>query len=44
MSELQGAFDRVYSTFTQNGIRVVCGEYGLLGFDTSLDAVEHGEI
>ncbi len=44
MSELQNAFDRIYTTFTQNGIGVVCGEYGLLGFDTSLDAIEHGEI
>ena len=44
ISELEDAFDRVYSTFTQNGIGVICGEYGLLGFDTSLDAVEHGKI
>lgn len=42
--ELEAAFNRMYNTFTQNKIGVICGEYGLLGFDTSLDAVEHGEM
>lgn len=43
-SELESAFNRIYDTFVKNGIGVVCGEYGLLGFDTSLDAIEHGEM
>jgi len=44
VSELNAAFDRVYSHFTANGIGVICGEYGLLGFDKSLGAIEHGEV
>jgi aryl-phospho-beta-D-glucosidase BglC (GH1 family) len=44
VSELQAAFDRVYNHFTANGIGVVCGEYGLLGFDRSMDTIEHGEM
>lgn len=43
VSELEAAFDRVYNQFTANRIGVVCGEYGLLGFDRSLDTIEHGE-
>ena len=42
--ELEDAFNRMYNTFTKNKIGVICGEYGLLGFDTSLDAVERGEM
>jgi aryl-phospho-beta-D-glucosidase BglC (GH1 family) len=42
-SELRAAFDRMYNHFTVKGIGVVCGEYGLLGFDRSLDTIEHGE-
>lgn len=42
--ELENAFNRVYDTFVKKGIGVICGEYGLLGFDTSLDAIEHGEM
>lgn len=42
--ELEASFDRVYQTFTVNGIGVICGEYGLLGFDKTLSAVEHGEV
>ncbi len=44
VSELEAAFDRVYNTFTKNGIGIICGEYGLLGFDKSLNAIEHGEV
>lgn len=43
-SELEGAFDRVYNQFVANGIGTICGEYGLLGFDTALGTVEEGEI
>ena len=42
--ELENAFDRVYDTFVTNGIGVICGEYGLLGFDTALGTIEHGEM
>jgi endoglucanase len=42
--ELKAAFDRVYNRFSVNGIGVICGEYGLLGFDRSPDVVEHGEM
>lgn len=44
VTELENAFNRVYSQFVANGIGVICGEYGLLGFDKSLDCVEHGEV
>ena len=44
VNELEAAFERVYNTFTKNGIGVICGEYGLLGFDKSLNAIEHGEV
>lgn len=43
-SALDGAFDRMYNHFTANGIGVICGEYGLLGFDKSEDTLEHGEM
>jgi len=44
ITELEGAFDRVNKHFTANGIGVICGEYGLLGFDTALDTIEPGEV
>ncbi|WP_338068723.1 cellulase family glycosylhydrolase [Paenibacillus nanensis] len=36
-------FDRVHDKFTANGIPVIIGEFGLLGFDTDLNAIEQGE-
>ena len=44
VKELEATFDRVANTFTKNGIGVICGEYGLLGFDKTLTAIEHGEV
>jgi endoglucanase len=41
--DLTDTFDRVYNTFVAAGIPVIIGEYGLLGFDVSLNAVEQGE-
>lgn len=41
---LEEAFNRVYNQFVAKGIGVICGEYGLLGFDKTLGAVEHGEV
>lgn len=37
-------FDRVYNTFVARGIPVIVGEFGLLGFDLSVDMIQHGEI
>lgn len=36
-------FDRVYQQFVANGIPVVIGEFGLLGFDTHVGTVQQGE-
>lgn len=36
-------FDRVHDKFTKNGIPVVIGEFGLLGFDTDLNTIQQGE-
>ena len=44
VKELEAAFDRVHKQFVGNGIGVICGEYGLLGFDKALGGVEHGEV
>lgn len=43
-TELCNAFDRVYNTFIKNDIPVICGEYGLLGFDQSFMTIEEGEV
>lgn len=43
-SEVNGAIDRVYNGLCTKGIGVVCGEYGLLGFDSDLGTVEEGEM
>ncbi|MFD5317052.1 cellulase family glycosylhydrolase [Streptomyces sp. NPDC127098] len=37
-------FDRVYDTFVSQGIPVIVGEYGLLGFDRSVGTIQHGEM
>jgi endoglucanase len=44
VADLTGAFDRAYNHFTANGIGVVVGEYGLLAFDGTSAAIEHGEM
>lgn len=36
-------FDRVHARFTANGIPVVIGEFGLLGFDTHTGVIQQGE-
>lgn len=43
-TSLVASFDRMYNTFTANGIGVICGEYGLLGFDNSDYCNENGEV
>lgn len=43
-NDLEGTFDRVYQTFVARGIPVIVGEYGLLGFDHSLESITRGEV
>ncbi|RAP77650.1 cellulase family glycosylhydrolase [Paenibacillus montanisoli] len=43
-ADLANTFDRVYNTLSVKGIPVVVGEFGLLGFDKSLETIEHGEV
>ncbi|WP_054740454.1 cellulase family glycosylhydrolase [Cellulosilyticum ruminicola] len=42
--EVDSAIDRVYNGLGAKGIGVICGEYGLLGFDSYLGTVEEGEM
>lgn len=44
INDIQATIDGVYSTFVSKGIPTIIGEYGLLGFDTGLGTVEHGEM
>jgi hypothetical protein len=41
--DLTDIFDRVNKAFVANGIPVIIGEYGLLGFDRHTGTVEQGE-
>jgi len=41
--DLTDSLDRAAATFVARGIPVIIGEYGLLGFDRSTDAIEQGE-
>lgn len=41
--DVTDTFDRVYNAFTANGIPVIVGEYGLLGFDQHTGVIEQGE-
>ncbi|WP_226667754.1 cellulase family glycosylhydrolase [Metabacillus litoralis] len=36
-------FNRIYDKFTSNGIPVVVGEFGLLGFDQNTGTIQQGE-
>lgn len=36
-------FDRLHETFISNEIPVIVGEFGLLGFDKSVDTIQQGE-
>lgn len=42
-NDLVQTFDRVHATFVAKGIPVIVGEFGLLGFDKSVDTIEQGE-
>lgn len=41
--DMTDTFDRVHDTFVANGIPVILGEYGLLGFDAHTGTIEQGE-
>ncbi len=43
-ADIESTFDRVYNMFVKEGIPVVIGEYGLLGFDNDIGAIEYGEV
>ena len=43
MNDIVTTFDRVHDKFSANGIPVVIGEYGLLGFDQNTGTIEQGE-
>ena len=42
-ADIEGDFDRAYNEFVANGIPVIVGEWGLLGFDAHTGTVEQGE-
>ncbi|MEO3944880.1 cellulase family glycosylhydrolase [Gorillibacterium sp. CAU 1737] len=42
--DITDTFDRTYETFVARGIPVIIGEFGLLGFDKSVETLEYGEI
>ncbi|WP_081913609.1 cellulase family glycosylhydrolase [Glycomyces sp. NRRL B-16210] len=41
--DITDTFDRAYDEFVANGIPVLIGEYGLLGFDAHTGTIEQGE-
>jgi aryl-phospho-beta-D-glucosidase BglC (GH1 family) len=41
--DLTDTFDRVHNAFTAQGIPVIIGEYGLLGFDRNTGTIQQGE-
>lgn len=43
-NHIVNSLDAVYNAFVTKGIPVIIGEYGLLGFDTSYNTIQRGEI
>ncbi|MDX8045618.1 cellulase family glycosylhydrolase [Gracilibacillus sp. S3-1-1] len=43
INDIHTTLDRVHDTFTANGIPVVIGEFGLLGFDADTGVIQQGE-
>ena len=43
LADMTGTFDRVRATFVDQGVPVILGEYGLLGFDRHTGTIEQGE-
>ncbi|HEY1094907.1 MAG TPA: cellulase family glycosylhydrolase [Glycomyces sp.] len=41
--DIEAAFDRVKATFIDQGVPVILGEWGLLGFDKHTGVIEQGE-
>ncbi|WP_460747923.1 cellulase family glycosylhydrolase [Myceligenerans cantabricum] len=42
-ADIDTVFDRVHSAFVAQGVPVILGEYGLLGFDRHTGTIEQGE-
>lgn len=42
-ADIRESFDRAYDMFAARGIPVVVGEFGLLGFDRSIETIQRGE-
>jgi endoglucanase len=42
-ADIDAVFERVKATFIDNGVPVILGEWGLLGFDKHVGVVEQGE-
>ncbi|MDI9414369.1 MAG: X2-like carbohydrate binding domain-containing protein, partial [Bacillota bacterium] len=42
--DLTATLDRAYNTFVKNGVPVIIGEFGLLGFDKDLGTIQRGEL
>ncbi|MDO5519650.1 MAG: cellulase family glycosylhydrolase [bacterium] len=42
-TSIDSAFEKVYNNFTKNGIGVIIGEYGLLGYDSGEECLQQGE-
>jgi len=42
-NDIISTFDRAHDNFVADGIPVIIGEFGLLGFDTDLYAIQQGE-
>ncbi|HZK34387.1 MAG TPA: cellulase family glycosylhydrolase [Bacillota bacterium] len=42
--DIESNIGRVYKMFVEDGIPVVIGEYGLLGFDNDIEGVQGGEV
>jgi len=43
IDDIDQTFDRVYQTLVSQGIPVILGEFGLLGFDKNTGTIEQGE-
>jgi len=43
IDDIDQTFDRVYDTLVSQGIPVILGEFGLLGFDKNTGTIEQGE-
>lgn len=42
-ADVREALDRAHAMFVERGVPVIVGEFGLLGFDRSIDTIQRGE-